>query len=266
MGYTKVRDNAGGMTQSQVDTILRLGDEKAWDHPTGVPQRMREFYAMHIGDVESNPATSVLTGGWKGTASMLIDSLKKLPNRKDVQVKEIKTSEELMHPEPWTPKYEENDDGSRGPRILGANDPWTDEATTAPDKVVDAINASPSILPEPSDTKWHEPQLVGPGVYVFDGEFFSVKESTKNPGKHYAHRIVLDGKKFKHVYAPGVIFKLTEQMRASAEVVVAMNRDTIHVDHRGRKVGSCCVCGRMLTNKGSVERGIGPICGGKVGL
>ena len=245
MGYTKVRVNAGRMTQSQVDMILRLGDEKAWDHPTGVPQRMREFYAMHIGDVESNPATSVLTGGWKGTASMLIDSLKKLPNRKDFQVKEIKTIEELMHPDPWG---------------------LDNVATTAPDKVVDAINASPSILPEPSDTKWHEPQLVGPGVYVFDGEFFSVKESTKNPGKHYAHRIVLDGKKFKHVYAPGVIFKLTEQMRASAEVIVAMNRDTIHVDHRGRKVGSCCVCGRMLTNKGSVERGIGPICGGKVGL
>lgn len=262
MEYVKVRVNAGGMTQNQVEMILRLGNEKAWDHPTGVPQKMREFYAMHIGDVESNPATSVLTGGWKGTASMLIDSLKKLPNRKDVQLKEIKTIEELMHPDPWTPKFETNDDGTQGPRILGASDetdPWTDEATTAPE--------TPKLPTDNTlDNSHLVTQLVGPGVYVLDGEFYAVKESTKNPGRHYAHRIVLDGKKFKHVYAPGVIFKLTEQMRASAEVIVAMNRDTIHVDHRGRKIGACCVCGRLLTNKTSVDAGIGPICGGRVGL
>ena len=31
----------------------------------------------------------------------------------------------------------------------------------------------------------------------------------------------------------------------------------------GMLTGNCCVCGRTLTNEGSVEAGIGPICAGK---
>ena len=66
-GYVKTVVNAGGLTQNQANLILRLAEQKAWDlHPK---QEMREFYAMHIGDLESNPATSVLTGGWHGTGS-----------------------------------------------------------------------------------------------------------------------------------------------------------------------------------------------------
>lgn len=33
----------------------------------------------------------------------------------------------------------------------------------------------------------------------------------------------------------------------------------------GNVTNSCCVCGRELTNKQSVEEGIGPICAGRVG-
>ena len=31
----------------------------------------------------------------------------------------------------------------------------------------------------------------------------------------------------------------------------------------GRKFGSCCACGRTLTNHASIEAGIGPICGSR---
>lgn len=31
----------------------------------------------------------------------------------------------------------------------------------------------------------------------------------------------------------------------------------------GKLAGRCCSCGRELTNDGSIEAGIGPICAGK---
>lgn len=31
----------------------------------------------------------------------------------------------------------------------------------------------------------------------------------------------------------------------------------------GKLTGNCCICGRTLTNEGSIEEGIGPICAGK---
>lgn len=34
----------------------------------------------------------------------------------------------------------------------------------------------------------------------------------------------------------------------------------------GRRFGSCCVCGRELTNKASIDAGIGPICAGRFGF
>lgn len=102
-------------------------------------------------------------------------------------------------------------------------------------------------------------------MYSYNGGIFSVKESTKNPGRHYAHLITLVDGKYKHKYAPGVIFKLTEEMRVTGEQVLEMNRLTIR-EVNGKRVGSCCVCGRMLTKKASIDAGIGPICADKVGL
>tara|TARA_R100000657_G_C4672282_1_gene117068 strand:- start:73 stop:669 length:597 start_codon:yes stop_codon:yes gene_type:complete len=34
----------------------------------------------------------------------------------------------------------------------------------------------------------------------------------------------------------------------------------------GRKTGNCSMCGRLLTNHGSIDRGIGPICAERFGL
>lgn len=229
----KVRVNAGGMTQKQVDLILRLANKKAWDlHPK---QNWREWFAMHIGDLESNPASSPLTGGWNGTASAFINELQKLPERANATVEIGSTPDDSS--DPWAgPVYEENDNGTQGPRILGE-----------------------------SENREAKKELVGPGVYNYEGMMYAVKESRTNPGKHYAYSIRLVNNKFKHEYAKGIIFKLTEEMRVSAKTVVALNVSTIH-EHNGRRVGSCCVCGRMLTKKSSIDAGIGPVCGGRVGL
>lgn len=242
MAYgTKVIVNAGGLTQKQVDLILKLANERAWDLHNS--QKMREWFAMHIGDLESNPAASPLTGGWKGTGSAFIGELQKLPKREDVQLSAaVKVSNKAA-------------EISEIQKLL-ESDPWGDEPATAGEA---AIRAKSDEIHETNKP------LVGPGVYNYEGIMYAVKESKQNPGRHYAYQIRLVGNKFKHEYAKGVIFKLTEEMRVSAEAVVALNISTIH-EHNGKRVGSCCVCGRMLTKKSSIDAGIGPICGGRVGL
>lgn len=270
MGYVKKLVNAGGMTQNQVNTILRLASERAWDlHPD---QKMREFYAIHIGDVECNPATSPLTGGWSGTASKLIGSLMKLPTRESVESARYIPAGTTQGELALAVQAESAELATQGEIAIAeksdeihalsvsemvANDaeidPWSNEADNAPEP-------TPVYHGEPDPTK-----LVGPGVYSYNGGIFSVKESTKNPGRHYAHLITLVDGKYKHKYAPGVIFKLTEEMRVTGEQVLEMNRLTIR-EVNGKRVGSCCVCGRMLTKKASIDAGIGPICAGKVGL
>ena len=242
-GRTRVTVNAGGMTQSQVNLILDLARNRAWDEHPSV--KMREFYAMHIYDIESNPATSVLTGGWTGTASKFIESLKKLPSRVDVAALEEAISEVTK----LNSAIEEI-------VALLEPDPWGQAES------VGTISNGETIAEE---LPKNNTPMVGPGVYNFEGKLCAVKESKTNPGKHYAYYIRLENKKFTHVYESGLVYKLTNEMRVSAEAVIAINRDTIHT-HNGRRVGSCCVCGRMLTKASSIDAGIGPICGGRVGL
>ena len=262
-GYVKAKVNAHGMTQNQVKRILDLANERAWDlHPS---TQMREFYAIHIGDVESNPATSPLTGGWHGTASKLIASLMKLPMRSDVDSSRYMPAG-TSQGELAIAVQAESQEMTQGEIAINAKsdeihdqiDPWSNEADN--EKPEDTEENPVPIAKFESDTL-----MVGPGVYSYNGAIFSVKESTKNPGRHYAHLITLVDGKYKHKYAPGVIFKLTEEMRVTGEQVLEMNRLTIR-EVNGKRVGSCCVCGRMLTKKASIDAGIGPICAGKVGL
>jgi hypothetical protein len=239
----KVRVNVGGMTQSQADMILRLANSNAWELEPRASYRDRT--ALLINDIENNPATSPLTGGWDGTASKLISYLKSCPVRVANAVPVMDATSGASTP----------DDSE--------SDPWADDIANPN---YESAMSTAHVIEAPKHTTNSAVELVGPGVYVYMGQFFSVKESTKNPGRHYAHKISLVGNKFKHTYAAGVIFKLTEEMRASADVIVAMNKDTIYTNAKGQRVGSCCVCGRMLTKKASVDAGIGPVCGGRVGL
>ena len=56
---------------------------------------------------------------------------------------------------------------------------------------------------------------------------------------------------------PGII---KVQIRVFAEAPVEF------LELFGKLTGSCCICGRTLTNEESVIRGIGPICAQRFGI
>src|SRR5262245_5844917 len=52
---------------------------------------------------------------------------------------------------------------------------------------------------------------------------------------------------------------------AKAKVVLVASDPASAARVYGNETGECCVCGRGLTNKESIEKGIGPICEGRMG-
>lgn len=84
---------------------------------------------------------------------------------------------------------------------------------------------------------------VEPGMYLMDGEIYQVRK-----GKTYAH--MLDRDTMTFVYAKGAIRKLTAAHKLTAE----------QAKQFGDETHFCCCCGQQLTNKVSIERGVGPIC------
>lgn len=95
-----------------------------------------------------------------------------------------------------------------------------------------------------------------PGYYVQGEDVFHVVLS--KVGRPYAKRLesYTDSKgkpKGRWIYAPGEVKnfeELTPLTAAQAGVI-------------SKAVGYCCICGRTLTAKASVEASIGPICSGK---
>jgi hypothetical protein len=79
-------------------------------------------------------------------------------------------------------------------------------------------------------------------------------------GEHFGESVYCDGtcqpgkKKAKYEYAPGA-FRVLD---ASAKIGLE------RANELSLQVGACMVCGRTLTAKESVQRGIGPICAGRV--
>lgn len=56
---------------------------------------------------------------------------------------------------------------------------------------------------------------------------------------------------------------LTDAMYSELQAIEAEGIDA--AKRIGKLTGVCCVCGRTLTNEGSIEEGIGPICASKFG-
>lgn len=97
----------------------------------------------------------------------------------------------------------------------------------------------------------HEPATEG--MYRMDGAIFKVQVAHHGSGKPYAKRLVQDGETWSFEYAPGAIRTLHSGHRLTLE----------QAKEFGALYGTCCVCGRTLTNEASIEAGIGPICAGK---
>lgn len=95
------------------------------------------------------------------------------------------------------------------------------------------------------------------GMYRLDGTIYKVQTSP-NSGHRYAKVLVVSGEghdaDVSFEYAKGMIRKLAAQDRMTIE----------EAKEFGALYGTCCVCGRTLTNETSIEAGIGPVCGGRI--
>jgi hypothetical protein len=90
------------------------------------------------------------------------------------------------------------------------------------------------------------------GIFFKDGIVFKVQRAVHGSGSLYAK--VLDVSTERFEYAPGAIRRLT--------LADKMTRQ--QAEEFGKLYGICCVCSRTLTNEDSIERGIGPVCAGRV--
>jgi len=86
------------------------------------------------------------------------------------------------------------------------------------------------------------------GVYQVGETVYKVKRSQS--GYLYAMVLTEDGFQFER----GAIRNIKPENRMTLEEAKAY----------GRQTGTCCQCGRELTNETSVREGIGPVCGGRI--
>lgn len=115
----------------------------------------------------------------------------------------------------------------------------------------------------------HQPaasRVTEAGMYrTPEGDIYKVQVAVHGSGNLYAKHLVLgelyedeDGdhlpRKVTFEYESGALRKLTPEMRMTLEEAKAF----------GALYGTCCVCGRTLTNEVSIEAGIGPICSGRL--
>ena len=81
------------------------------------------------------------------------------------------------------------------------------------------------------------------------GTVYKVQRAVNGSGHLYGK--VLDPESGKFGYLPGALRTIAESARP-------MTLD--EAKEFGHLYGMCCVCGRTLTDEGSIEAGIGPIC------
>jgi hypothetical protein len=104
---------------------------------------------------------------------------------------------------------------------------------------------------------------------VFEGLKFKPAPSTgNNPGAIYVTvrtKDEHDGEYLGKVMG-GKFLKMRQcTPEQEARVVELVNDPKKAAEAYGLRTGECCICTRTLTNKDSIERGIGPICAGNFG-
>lgn len=105
------------------------------------------------------------------------------------------------------------------------------------------------------------------GMYLLGGSYYKVQHAVHGSGKQYAKLAVITGVDANGVpverdadayevsfeYAPGVVAKLSPANKLTYE----------QAKEFGMIYGTCCRCGRTLTDELSIALGIGPVCGGR---
>lgn len=93
-------------------------------------------------------------------------------------------------------------------------------------------------------------QVTEKGMYLTTSNQIVKVQKSRTSGMLYGKVFKQDGDKWKFEYAPGVLKFIDRKMQLEEAITF------------GKQFGFCCVCGLLLTNKKSVELGIGPICRG----
>ena len=96
------------------------------------------------------------------------------------------------------------------------------------------------------------------GMHKVGDDIYKVQRAVHGSGHLYAKRLVPGegyGAKATFEYAPGILKTLSAATQMTLEEAKAF----------GALYGTCCVCGRTLTNEESIANGIGPVCGAKGG-
>jgi hypothetical protein len=97
-------------------------------------------------------------------------------------------------------------------------------------------------------------ELPTEGMYrTEDGTIYKVQVAHHGTGKLYAKKLVQEGDAWRFEYERGAIYRLTASDKMTLEEAKAF----------GALYGTCCVCGRTLTDEESIAAGIGPVCAGK---
>lgn len=104
--------------------------------------------------------------------------------------------------------------------------------------------------------------IKSPRITIGDVVVSPAKETSANPGALY----VKSGGTYLGKIANGQFFASRECGEVEKTKVLAFVADPKGAaEAYGIETGMCCICNATLTNKESIERGIGPICGEKFG-
>lgn len=96
------------------------------------------------------------------------------------------------------------------------------------------------------------------GMYMVDGTFYKVQHAVHGSGNQYAKQAFItdlgDGDfSVSFEYARGAIAKIRPEHKLTYE----------QAKEFGALYGTCCRCGKTLTDELSIALGIGPVCGGR---
>jgi hypothetical protein len=108
------------------------------------------------------------------------------------------------------------------------------------------------LLPLPKSESAAAPAEAPEGMHRFGGHIWKVQRSPET-GRAYAKVLEVAPDKasgWGFTYVPGGLRNLHEGTRLSLE----------EAKEFGALYGTCCVCGRTLTNEESIAAGIGPVC------
>lgn len=132
--------------------------------------------------------------------------------------------------------------------------------------LIDGLIQQVRSQPKQTTPKRPEADEVTEGMYRKGGEIFKVQRAVHGSGQLYAKRLVVDAEAEldedgKIVEPAAVHF---EYASGAIRGLTADDKMTLtEAKEFGALYGTCCVCGRTLTNETSIDEGIGPICKNK---